>query len=207
MLKQKSSSKGIQEKIGKALAHIPLSPNHWTVFALIIAGMGAFSIAFFQDLLLGLFFFVFAGVLDMVDGAVARARNEATKFGAFLDGVSDRFMEFLFLFAFLFYPLPELYLDPKIWIAALIFLGACIPAYIRSYAAYNGVISPEKAKGMGGLFERSERILLLSAGLAAGIAFSMEYFIYAIILSVALSAITVLQRIYIVYSNREEESH
>jgi archaetidylinositol phosphate synthase len=139
-----------------------------------------------------------------VDGAVARARNKATNFGAFLDGVSDRFMEFFFLFAFMFYPLPELYLDSKIWIALLIFLGACMPSFVRSYAAYNGVVSPEKAKEMGGLFERSERILLLAAGLAAGIAFSMEYFVWAIALSVVLSAITVLQRVHYIFQGRAE---
>ena len=98
MLKQNKSSLGIQARVGKILAFIPLRPNHWTMFALFLAAMGAFAIALLHDLFLGLLFFMVGGALDMVDGAVARARNEATKFGAFLDGVSDRFMEALFLF-------------------------------------------------------------------------------------------------------------
>lgn len=204
MLKQNSSSKGIQEKLGEKLAFIPLRPNHWTVLALILGVMGAFAIALMQDLTLGLVLFVFGGALDMVDGAVARARNESTKFGGFLDGVSDRFMEALFLFAFMFYPLPEILIDSKIWIASLVFLGTCMPSFVRSYADHHGVITNKNAKKMGGIFERSERLLLITAGLAAGIVVSMDYFVGAIILAVLLSAITVLQRIIYVFQNSSE---
>ena len=207
MLKQNSSSKGIQGKIGKILAVIPLRPNHWTVLALLLAIMGGLAIALMQDLLTGLILFSIGGALDLVDGAVARARNEATKFGGFLDGVSDRFMEALFLFAFMFYPLPEIMIDAKIWLAALVFLGTCMPSFIRAYAEHNEVISHEAAKKMGGLFERSERLLLVSAGLAAGIAITMDYFVGAVIVAVILSLITVLQRImYVLYNNGAKSS-
>lgn len=202
MLKESKTSRGIQGKIGSVLAVIPLSPNQWTVLALLVALIAAGAIIS-QNLYLGLILFVIAGLLDAVDGAVARARNEATKFGAFLDGVSDRLMEFFFLFAFLFYPLPAIYLDAKIWIAALIFFGTCMPAYVRAYAGFNGVISQEKAKAMGGIFERSERVLLLAFGLAAGILVSMDYFVYAIIFATALSFLTLFQRIFYIYSARE----
>ncbi len=203
MLKESKASRGLQGKIGSALAVIPLSPNQWTILALLVALAAAGVIAFTQNLLLGLALFILAGLLDAVDGAVARARNETTKFGAFLDGISDRFMEFFFLFAFLFYPLPAIFIDPKIWIAALTFFGTCMPAFIRAYAAYNCVISPEKAKAMGGLFERSERVLLIAVGLGAGILLSMDYFVYAIILATFLSILTVFQRLLYVYSARE----
>jgi archaetidylinositol phosphate synthase len=204
MLKHKSRLRRIQERVGGALAFIPLRPNHWTVLALLIATLGAFAVALEKDLVLGIFLFALGGALDMVDGAVARARNEATKFGGFLDGVSDRFMEALFLFAFMFYPLPEILIDSKIWLGSLVFLGTCMPSFIRSYAEYNGVITNEKAKEMGGFFERSERLLLVVAGLAAGILLSMEYFVGAVIIGVALSTITVLQRIGYVFYNRAE---
>lgn len=204
LLKQNSSSKGVQEKIGKALAFIPLRPNHWTVLALILAALGAFAIALLQDLTLGLIFFMIGGTLDLVDGAVARARKESTKFGGFLDGVSDRFMEALFLFAFMFYPLPEILIVPQIWLASLVFLGTCMPSFIRAYSEHHGVLEKDAAKSMGGIFERSERLLLIIAGLAAGIVFSMDYFVGAVILAVILSAITVLQRIIYVFQNSSE---
>lgn len=197
MLKQNEKSKSLQMKIGQLLSFIPLSPNQWTLISLLLAFIAAYEIITGQ-LVYGLALFALSGIIDMVDGAVARARGETTKFGGFLDGVCDRLVEALFLISLMFYPLPYVWMDPKIWLAMLIFIGTCMPAYIRAYAAYNGVISVEKARAMGGLFERSERIILLFAGMLAGIFVSMDYFIYAVIAAIVLSAITVMQRIIVV---------
>jgi len=197
MLKQNEKSRSIQVKIGGILSVIPLSPNQWTFISLIVALVAAYFIIS-GELIYGLVFFVLAGVLDLVDGAVARAREQTTRLGGFLDGLSDRFVEALFLFSMMFYPLPDVLIDSRIWLALLIFLGTCMPSFVRAYAEHNQVISHEKAKAMGGIFERSERIILIAIGMVLGIFFSMEYFVYAVILAVILSAITVIQRIYIV---------
>ncbi len=197
MLKQNVKSKDIQLKIGETLSFIPFSPNQWTVIAVLVAVGAAYEIAK-GELIYGLLLFVLAGALDMVDGAVAKARNEITKLGGFLDGVSDRLVEALFLFSLMFYPLPVVWIDAKIWLAGLVFIGTCMPSYVRAYADHNEVISHEKAKALGGIFERSERILLLALGMAAGIFISMDYFVYSVILAVILSAVTVIQRIIMV---------
>ncbi len=197
MLKQSEISKSLQMKIGNMLSFIPLSPNQWTVIAVIVAVIAAYEIAM-GELVYGLVLFILAGALDMIDGAVARARGETTKFGGFLDGLSDRFVEALFLFSLMFYPLPTIFIDPKIWLAGLIFIGTCMPSFVRAYADHNEVISHEKAKGLGGIFERSERIILLAIGMAAGIFISMDYFVYAVILGIVLSALTVIQRIVLI---------
>lgn len=194
MLKQSEKSKSLQMKIGKILSFIPLSPNQWTVIAVLVAVVAAYEIAV-GELVYGLVLFLLSGAIDMVDGAVARARGETTKFGGFLDGISDRLVEALFLFSLMFYPLPTFLVDAKIWLAGLIFLGTCMPSYVRAYADHHEVISHEKAKALGGIFERGERILLLVIGMAAGIFISMDYFIYAVILGIVLSAVTVVQRI------------
>jgi phosphatidylglycerophosphate synthase len=201
MLKQEGGTRRVQESVGRALAFIPLRPNHWTVLALLFGVMGAFSIALLGDVPMGILFFILGAALDMVDGAVARARNEATKFGGFLDGVSDRFMEALFLFGFMFYPLPEILIDAKIWIAGLVFMGTCMPSYIRAYSEHHGLLSHEAAKDMGGVFERSERLILLILGLVAGVFLGMDYFVSAVILSFLLSCVTVLQRMLYVLHN------
>lgn len=148
------------------------------------------------NLVFGLALFAVAAVLDVVDGAVARARGETSALGGFIDGVADRFVEALFLFSFMFYPLPTIYLDPKIWLAALVFLGTCMPSFVRAYADHKGVVTREKALSLGGICERSERLIIVMTGLAAGLLYSMDYFIYAIILAAALSFITVLQRLF-----------
>ncbi len=174
MLKQKESSRKIQQFFGKAAACLPLSPDHWTFLSLVFATAAAVAIGYFRELLAGVILFAFAG---------------------FLDGVTDRLVEALFLFSLMFYPLPTVLILPQIWLALLLFLGTLMPSFVRAYADHKGVITREKALALGGILERGERIILLALGLAAGILLSPEYFVYAVILASALSAITVMQRI------------
>jgi phosphatidylglycerophosphate synthase len=194
MLKQNAGLKGLQSKIGNILSRIPLTPNQWTILSLLVALSAAFMIAN-DELLNGLLLFALAGALDMVDGAVARARGQVSKLGGFIDGVADRFVEALFLFSFMFYSLPEVIIDPKIWLASVIFLGTCMPSFVRAYADHKGVVSQEKALAMGGILERSERLILILIGLAGGIFYSMEVFVYSLILASFLSLVTIVQRI------------
>jgi archaetidylinositol phosphate synthase len=56
------------------------------------------------------------------------------------------------------------------------------------------VKDPAELKKMGGLLERGERLLLLYAGMAAGL-FRPEWMIVAVALAAVLANITVLQRI------------
>lgn len=195
MLKQNAGLRGFQSSIGNILSRIPLTPNQWTVLSLLVAVLAAAMIAS-NELVNGLLLFALAGALDLVDGAVARARGEVSKLGGFIDGVADRFVEAIFLFSFMFYSLPQVIIDPKIWLASVIFLGTCMPSFVRAYADHKGVVSQEKALAMGGLLERGERLILILVGLAGGIFYSMEVFVYSLILVSFLSLMTILQRIF-----------
>jgi len=199
MLKQDEGAKGLQSKAGKLLAIIPLTPNQWTLLSVAIAlGAGA-SIAITKDIPLGLGLFAAAALCDIIDGAVARARNQSSALGGFIDGVADRFVEGIFLLSFMFVPLPIVAgADSRFWLALTVFLGTCMPSFVRAYACYKGVVTREQADALGGVCERPERILILLAGLAAGLALGMEFFIYSLILASALSLLTVLQRIFAV---------
>ena len=196
MLKQSGSLRSLQDRIGSFLSIILISPNQLTILSLVVAVFGSYFIAI-ENLPIGLILFAFAALFDAADGAVARARGDVTPFGGFLDGVVDRFVEALFLFSFMFYSLPiVLGLDPCIWLAGVIFLGTCMPSFIRAYADHKGAITKEKALALGGIFERSERLLVLIIGLGAGIFVSMDYFVYALIVCVVFSSITIIQRIF-----------
>jgi len=196
MLKQDEGARGIQSKMGAMLAFMPLTPNQWTLLSVIIALGAGVSIAITLNIFLGLALFALAGLCDIIDGAVARARNETSALGGFIDGVADRFVEGIFLFSFMFYPLPTVAgTDPKVWLALVVFLGTCMPSFIRAYADHKGVISREKALSLGGICERSERLLIIIIGLGTGLAMNMEYFIYALIAVCILSFITILQRL------------
>ncbi len=202
MIKQNSFLRNLQTSFGELFAKLPLTPNHWTVLSLLIAIIGAIHNAIGQ-LMIGLILFVVSAFCDAIDGAVARARNETSNLGAFIDGVTDRFVEFLFLFSFMFVPLPIIYLDSKIWIAGAIFFGTMMPSFIRAYSDHKEVISKKEANALGGLCERSERITLLVLGLLASlITSSMNYFVYAIILVIILSIITILQRLAFILSKK-----
>ncbi len=194
MLKQSDALRGLQTGMGKMFAAIPLSPNQWTVLSLVAAVAAAFMVAQ-ANLVLGLVLFALAGAFDLIDGAVARARSQVTELGGFIDGIADRFVEAFFLFSFMFYPLPAVFLDSTIWIAFLIFFGTCMPSFIRAYAEHKSVISKEKALALGGICERSERIIILVLGLGAGLLLGMEFFVYSVMLAILLSIITILQRL------------
>jgi phosphatidylglycerophosphate synthase len=194
MLKQDAGIRGFQASMGAALSRIPLSPDSWTLLSVMVAVMAAWTIAT-GDLLPGLLLFALAGLFDVIDGAVARARGQVTELGGFLDGVADRFVEGIFLFSFMFQSLPEVLIDARIWLSCLIFLGTCMPSFIRAYADHKGVISRERALELSGICERSERLMLVILGLALGILLSMEWFVYGLIAASVLSVVTIAQRL------------
>ena len=195
MLKQSGPLKKIQQSIGRTLATIPLTPNQWTITSLLLALIAGLAIALTGQLAAGLALFTIAAIFDAIDGAVARARGQVTKMGGFIDGVADRFVEATFLISLMFIPLPTIFIDPKIWLAILVFTGTCMPSFIRAYAEHKGVISKEKAHSLGGICERSERLAIIVLALGAGIFMGMEYFIYGAILAIFLSIVTIIQRL------------
>jgi len=78
-----------------------------TVIGLLLSILTAIVIA--QGFLfVGGLLVLFAGIFDMFDGAMARVRNAATTFGAFLDSTLDRYSEGIILFGLLFYALQHL---------------------------------------------------------------------------------------------------
>lgn len=202
MLKQNEGSRSIQKTIGRFFAIIPISANQWTILSVIIALIAAYFIST-NNLYAGLSLFGFSAFCDLIDGAVARARNQVSELGGFIDGVCDRFVEAIFLFSFMFYPLPFIVFDQRVWIGILIFIGTSMPSFIRAYADHKGIISREFALKLGGVFERSERLLLMMLGLFVGLAIGMEFFIYSIILSIFLSIITIFQRLFAIISYRK----
>ena len=171
-----------------------VSPNTITLTGLIFPVL--FFIFLVQEMyLLALIAFIFNG-LDMVDGMVARAQNKVTAFGGFLDSTIDRFADFTVLVAFGFAGLvPWEVILPVVLLTYLI-------SYIRSrteLAAKGNLVANV------GFMERTERLLLIFAGLslyAISPDTSLGKFnileIMFVLLGV-LSAITVGQRIAFAY--------
>lgn len=191
MLKTNSFAIRIQDKIGRMLSGVPITPNQWTILSFFISLIAAFFVLSNQ-FLYAAFFFLLAVAFDAIDGAVARATNTMTKFGAFLDGVVDRLVESAILVAFLFVSLPDKihYLG---FVLLLVF-GTHMTSFVRAYAHHRGVIAEDDLPKMSGLFERAERCILLFLVLVAA-HFNLLWAVYLAYIGAALSIFTFFQRI------------
>ncbi|MFH1221478.1 MAG: CDP-alcohol phosphatidyltransferase family protein [Candidatus Micrarchaeota archaeon] len=199
MLKSSEKAGKMQEAVGRLFSAVPLSPNQWTLLSLLLAFVAAYFI-YQQQLLYAAAAFAVCALLDAVDGAVARATGKATAFGAFFDGIADRVAEAAVLLALFFFNFQQPY--AYLAIALLLFLGTCMTAFVRAYAHHRNAVNEDDLKKMGGFFERTERAVLIFFMLLAG-SFNSDWLLYLVYLGIVLSAITVLQRFFYVYSRRQ----
>ena len=193
-------SRRIQQKarqfvawIVRPLARLGITPNMVTFVGLLLSIVTALVIAS-GSIVAGGALVLFAGIFDMFDGAMARVRNAATTFGAFLDSTLDRYSESIILGGLLFYALqrPTLHealwpwANEQQWMIVLLFVAA-IGSLMVSYAK-------ARAEGLGlecktGLLARPERVVILAIGLLTGTT------IWALMLLAVLSHVTATERI------------
>ncbi len=191
MLFEKSENKTlkkIREWIGDNFARFNISPNTWTVVSLAVAMAASLSILN-RYFLLGAFLIIISGLIDLIDGAVARKTKKVTKFGAFLDTVVDRYNEFLFIFPLAFIQWQPIVFDFHAWIFLFLF-GAMITTYVKAAAAEKEL----KKELRGGILERAERVGIYTIGLIIA-EFNLAAFQYLIIILAVLSNISAIQRI------------
>lgn len=183
-----------EKNIGKIFSLIPLSPNQYTLISLIFVLTSCYFLIK-QNLILALIFFLIAGFLDFVDGAVARYKNITTKVSAYLDTICDRYVEGIFLFGILFLPLPKVLIPGFGWIFLILF-GSLITTYAKAAAKEKDLVNQELK---GGFLSRGERIVLLLTALILGIVKpDLVWMTYFLILIAVLTNFTALQRIYLV---------
>lgn len=174
---------GIQNRIGLIFSKAPLTPNQWTIASLGLAA-GMFLLIFLNLLLPAFLLSLFVIFIDMVDGAVARATNRTTVFGAFLDTIIDRMIEFLFILGF--------YIIFNNIIALILLFCSMMITYIKAAAFEKGLIKLE-SKG-GGLLEHTERLFIFSFIILISY-FSLEIAFYVILITIFLLIITFFQRL------------
>jgi archaetidylinositol phosphate synthase len=184
------------DRFVQPLASLGLDPIGWTVLAALPAAAG-FVMLYRHDLLFGLCLFILAGAIDLVDGAVARAMNRVTSLGAFIDGVLDRYVEFLLYLGLMIYLGPILFLSVsmEIWFTLLVF-GSLMTSFVRAYADHRGLVKDQqKLKSMGGLLERGERLALIYAGMLLAVFMGQGILELAVAATAILANLTTLQRI------------
>jgi phosphatidylglycerophosphate synthase len=201
MLKSTGALNNASVKIGIIFSKVGISPNAWTVIALFPAFLGFVALLYGQ-LLPSASLFLLSGLMDAIDGAVARVTGAVTNLGAFLDGVIDRYVEGMLYMGLLVFVqtnyLPEMLFPHTYWVALLIF-GALMPTFIRAYADHRKVVTDQKElTRMGGLVERPERMGLILLGMFLGY-FNPAFLIYLIAATAVLSHVTAIQRIWSVF--------
>lgn len=133
----------------------------------------------------GAIVFVVGSVLDILDGALARAGGRASPFGAFLDSTTDRIGEAFVLGAIAL----ALARDGNETALAFTFAalaGSFLVSYTRSKAEALGL------RGDVGVGSRAERVVVITAGLVFAPWGGLQWAIY---LLAATAWVTVLQRV------------
>jgi len=190
MLDQKRDSfKGLGTKVGRFFSNFPITPNQITLLAFLFVFI-AFYFLVKQNFLLTIIFFLIAGFLDFIDGAVARHRHDSTLEGAYIDTIADRYIEGILLLGMLFLPLPAVLFPSYVWIFLVLF-GSIVTTYAKAAAKEKDLVKQEIK---GGLLSRGERIILLLLSLILGI-FNLKWMVYILIFMAVLTNITAFQRI------------
>ena len=184
----------ISAQLGVFFARLPFSPDVYTWSTLPTAFLGLVAIAR-HHIPAGVVLFAAAGILDVIDGALARTLEKTTYAGAFLDGSLDRFVDFFVIFSYFWLPMSVPWLPLGHWICITYFF-AIMPSFEVAYANHRKAVDDPDEKLIWRILNRGEMYVLmllipivsLHNPLWAG---------YLLVSLVALSAITTLQTLYL----------
>ncbi|RTZ58537.1 MAG: CDP-alcohol phosphatidyltransferase family protein [Gammaproteobacteria bacterium] len=188
--------KKIYEPFGLSLAYLNIPPNAITLLSIIAGTLSAYAF-YTHHVLTGATLLVISGLLDLADGIVARHNDRATKFGAVLDWLADKFVDGLVLGA-----VAVAYANP--WIAIVLITVNMLHTFVKPVAyAEIGFSQREKGKiwdpleGVG-FFGRPEThiALVFFAVLERFIGGSLTLGVYFITVMTTLSLI---QRVFYLY--------
>ncbi|HMF74250.1 MAG TPA: CDP-alcohol phosphatidyltransferase family protein [Bryobacteraceae bacterium] len=149
-------SSKILRLIVDGLALSKINPNVLTFIGLVINIVAATFLAIGSFRVAGCVI-LFAGLFDMVDGRVARATNQVTRFGGFFDSVLDRYSDLSLLMGLLVY-YGTINRPFYVVLTAIVMAASVMISYTRSRA--ENIIPTCKV----GFLERPERIVLLIIG-------------------------------------------
>ena len=186
-----------------SLARTRVTPNALTAAGVSLC-LAASVVVFFENRNPWLFYwagavmFVVGSILDILDGALARAGGKSTPFGAFLDSTTDRIGEGAMLGA-----IALVFHRHELPVALALAFAAAAGSFLVSYTR-------AKAEGLGlrgdvGLGSRAERVVVITGGLVLA-PISIWLLVGAIALLTATAWLTVLQRILFVRKQLRERT-
>lgn len=196
---ERARIKRIGEPLALLLGRLGLTPDALTIagfgiviVAAIVAASGAW-IATAATLIVGTLF-------DGLDGTLARATGKTSQFGAFLDSTFDRAGEAVIYAGIAAGAAIQGRTDVIVLATLALGIGSLV-SYVRARGEGLGISADN------GIAQRAERAAILIAGLIAGGALGATWLAAALLLVVALSAITVVQRILYVRAGLAAREH
>lgn len=186
----KEKARGLLDPLVRALAALGVSPFAVSILGVVFSVWAAVVVAtgdFFSSAAL----LLVAGLCDVLDGSLARRRDQVTRFGAFFDSTFDRVSELAVFGGLVFYYAGRP-LGPNVFYVVVVLIalgGAMLVSYTRA-----------RLEGLGyeckvGLLERPERMAILIAGLFLG-----RWLLgAALVVLAAGTVLTVAQRVHHAY--------
>jgi CDP-diacylglycerol--glycerol-3-phosphate 3-phosphatidyltransferase len=176
--------KGVIDPVAKFLLHIGFKPNMITYLGLILTSVAAYLIIIDKITLAGIVLLVGAP-LDVVDGSMARLLGQSSKYGAFIDSVTDRYSELVLLGGLLVH-----------YVVKTNILG-CILVFIAAGGSVMVSYTKARAEALGynakiGILTRVERLIVMIGCLIFNIP------MVALWIIAVLANITAIQRIWFV---------
>jgi CDP-diacylglycerol---glycerol-3-phosphate 3-phosphatidyltransferase len=180
----------------RSLVRAGVRPNTITTFGTVLVVSSAVAYGF-GAIRLGGALLLLSGLLDTLDGSVARESGASTRFGAFYDSTLDRIGDgatFIGIAAYLLHAPDVAYRNLAIILAMVATLASLVVSYARA-----------RAEGLGidcrvGIAQRAERIIGLGAASLLVGAGPRALVLEGIVAVLAVaSIITVVQRFHFVY--------
>jgi len=170
----------------KPLTRLGVTPNQVTALGLAVALVSAWLYAEWGGdrvrLVYGALTILLSGLLDAIDGVLARGIGKTSRLGGFLDSVADRYSDALVLIGVTAGGLCSV---PA---GLLALTGSLMVSYTRSRAEAEGI----EMAGVG-VFERAERMIFL-AGCSLVSYWWLQALDYGVTALAALAHFTVAQR-------------
>jgi len=185
--------RGLAIKLVRPLLKAPITPNWITVIGLIFTLVVALLVGA-GYLMAGGIVLALTSVTDIADGALARARNICTDYGAFFDSLLDRIGEAVIGVGIIIYYVNHGHAMEGSLLTYLSVSGALMVSYARA-----------RAEGLGldcsvGFMARPERIVVTVAGLVLSAPFGLWVLTASLWILLVTTFLTTAQRLLHVYT-------
>ena len=185
-----TSARGLASRSVTGLTRTRITPNALTASGVTLCAAASVLVLFEgRNEILFYWFaalvFVLGSLLDILDGALARAGGRTTPFGAFLDSTTDRVSEGFMLTA-IAWVLARHHHPAFVAVAMAAMAGSFLVSYTRARAEALGL------RGDVGIGSRAERVVVITAGLVLA---PWGVLPWALVLLACTAWVTVVQRV------------